>query len=191
MRISATTADNALAAFLKAELDSPTEAVRLRAVLVRNDIDERVVSRPDIGAAREDRTRWFVFDQYRGREVLFEGLDLRELEWIEAGFSEHDLRARTQTCRHHFEDEYGTRDPGAIAGVWSARGRPNGVLDRIRDGDVLERPLLVSTPGLERFVILEGHNRIISYLRDLSVVTLPLPVFVGFSDTVSGWREWG
>ena len=77
-----------------------------------------------------------------------------------------------------------------IASLLNARGQPNGVLNRVRDGQVLEPPLLVGTPSLDRFVILEGHNRIISYLRDLSVVVLPLPVLIGVSEEASNWREW-
>lgn len=184
------TGNDAIAAWLKAELDSPTEAERLRAVLERLGIDERVVSSPEVGDTGEDRTRWLVFDRYRGRETLFETLDLRELAWASACFSEDDLRRRTRTCQHHFEEAYGTRDPGEIAELLNARGEPNGVLDRVREGDVLEPPLLVGTPGCDDFVILEGHNRIISYLRGPSIVVFPLPVLVGFSGTVSRWREW-
>ncbi len=67
---------------------------------------------------------------------------------------------------------------------------PNGVLDRIRRGEVLEPPLLVSTGRLDRLVILEGHNRLLGYLRDLSAVTLPLPVLIGIDGCVAKWREW-
>ncbi|MHC5066803.1 MAG: hypothetical protein ACYTG5_22845 [Planctomycetota bacterium] len=190
MRTTSTTSDDAIAAFLKAELDSPTESGRVRAALARLGLDERVVSSPDITNAAEGMQRWSVFDLCRGGEALFETLDLRALDWVRARLSAEDLRNRVRTCRHHFESEFGTRDPGTIAGILNGRGDLNDVLDRVRNGEALEPPLLVSTPSLEQFVILEGHNRIIAYLRDPSVLPRPIPVIIGFSDAVAGWREW-
>jgi hypothetical protein len=179
-----------MAAFLKAELDSPTEGGRLRATLMRLGVKERIITDPHPGHDGEDMTRWSVFEHYRGQETLFETLDLRELEWIKANLTEHDLRYRTKTCRHGFENRYGTRDPSKIAAVLNEECAPNGVLARVRNGEVLEPPLLVATPRLDLFVILEGHNRIISYLRGTTARAFPMVAFIGFSENVARWREW-
>lgn len=188
--VGSTTVGVAIAAFLKAEFDSPTESRRLRAVLQRMGIGERIVTTPDLEDHGEIEHRSAVFERYRGREALFETLDLHRLAWVEARLSADDLRFRVLTCRHHFEDEYGTRNPEEIARIRNSRGSANGVVERLCNGEVLEPPLLVGTEALDRFVILEGHNRVISCLRDLSAVALPLRVLIGHAETVSTWREW-
>lgn len=190
MQTEPATLDDAIAAFLKAELDSPTEAGKLEAVLTRLNIDARFVARPCVNNTLEQSIRWSVFRHYRGGESLFETLDLRRLKWVRAWLDEGDLRSRIRTSRHHFETTYETTDPVAVAELWSNAGRPNGVLDRIRAGEVLEPPLLIGTPARDCLVILEGHNRVISYLRDLSAVALPLPTLIGCSAAVTAWREW-
>ncbi len=190
MRSGDASCNDAIAALLRAELDSPTESARLRAALVQLHVDEHLVAEPDVGNSRENSTRWAVFGAYRGRETLFETLDMRALQWRWELFGELELRTRVVTCRHHSEREFATRDPGRIADVLNSNARPNGVLDRLRNGEVLEPPLLVSLPRCERLVILEGHNPVLSYLRDVSVPVFPISVLVGVSDEVSRWREW-
>ena len=188
MHTTASTASESLAAFLKAELDSPTEGHRLRAVLDRLDVPEQVLASPNVDHPAEDECRWAILDSYRGGKSLFDTLDIRNLDWMRARLSERDPGNRTVTCRHRFENEYGTRDPSQIALELNARGHSNDAAKRLREGENLEPPLLVGNSSLDRLAILEGHNRIISYLRDLSAVALPLPVFIGIGRQVSHWR---
>lgn len=190
MNARATTCHYAVAVFLRAELDSPTQASRLRDVLRRLQVNHCVIATPDVSNAHENSLRWRVFESYRGKESLFDTLDLRELTWLRTRMTEAELRGVVRTCRHHFETVHGTRDPGRIALTLTAQAQPNGVIDRINNGEQLAEPLLVSTPALNQFVILEGHNRIISYLRSPLDVNFPLPVIVGYSTSVSAWREW-
>lgn len=123
-------------------------------------------------------------------ETLFETLDLRSLAWWWAALSAEDLEQRVFTCRHGYERRHGTRRAAAIAVQLQRSGETNGVVQRVRAGEVLEPPLLVATESLDRLVILEGHHRLLGYLRDLSAIALPLRVLVGTSADVVGWREW-
>ena len=179
----------AIVAFLKAEYDSPTEGARLRDTIEASGFDDSWL-RGEATAAREDAARFRLFERYRGGETLFHTLDLRSLEWWWAALSADDLEHDVFTCRHGFEERYGTRQAAVIAAMLERSDAPNGVLDRVRAGEVLEPPLLVSTGRLDRLVILEGHNRLLGYLRDLSAVNLPLPVLIGIDGRVAQWREW-
>ena len=59
-----------------------------------------------------------------------------------------------------------------------------------RAGESLASPILIAEPDLERLVILEGHNRLIGYARDVSAVDFPLRAMVGVSSRASEWSEW-
>ena len=151
-----------------------------------------VVTKPDLADAEQNRTRRRIFEHCRGREPVFDGLDLDSLDWHWAELSEHDLRDATLTCRNHFEARYGTRRPGVIAKLWDAR-RPtlrNGVMERVRAGERFEPPLLVTGTEAKPLVILEGHNRIISILRAAADYEFPLRALVGKSPRIAAWCQW-
>lgn len=178
--------------FLRAEMDSPTEALRLTAALELCGLAPDILTEPDLQDADESRARRDLFNAYRGTEPVFAGLPWRDLTWYEATLSEADLRTRTFSCRNHFASTYATRSIDQIAALWDRENSPgvNGVVARIRRGDSLQPPILMAQPALDRMVILEGHNRLISYLRNPSVVTFPLPALVGVSSDTSQWSQW-
>lgn len=191
--MGATTCDEAVLAFLRAELDSPTEGDRVRRTVADLGVAATVITHPDAGDAEQAELRWSIFQAYRGGERLFEGLPLRDLAWHRAALSECSLRERVRTCRHGYESRFGTRKPAEVAAAIDQRtpDEPNGVMARVRSGDVLEPPLLVAaTPQANRLVILEGHNRLIAYLRDPEGVAFPIPVFVGIAPWVANWHQW-
>lgn len=175
-----------LLAFLRAELDSPSERQRLRATLVRLRAPEEII----VGDSADAESLWRIFTAYRGLESVFDGLDLRALVWCRTELTLDDLEAKTFTCVNHFLETYRTRRPIAIARAWNESGLPNGVLAKIRRGEKLEPPILVGDTEMQRLVILEGHNRLISYLRDPDTVQFPLTVIVGTSSNVSLWCQW-
>ncbi|NJN81048.1 MAG: hypothetical protein HC802_01330 [Caldilineaceae bacterium] len=125
-----TTLKVALLAFLRAELDSPTEGKRVEATLARLHLHPEVI----LGHGADAEKLWDVFIEYRGREPLFDGLDLRLLTWNWIALSREDLETRTFTSINHFEQTFGTRSPNAIAKIWDDTLEPNGVLDKIQGG---------------------------------------------------------
>jgi hypothetical protein len=184
--------DEMLLCFLRAEMDSPTEGARLLAALDDCGLDSSVLTAPDVDDEEEHRARRNLFHAYRGGESVFVGLPWDDLTWYEATVTEADLRDRTVTCRNHFESRYGTRRIDQIAELWdrSTPPVPQGVLARIRHGETMQPPILISEPALERMVVLEGHNRLISYLRNPSPVTFPLSTLIGVSPHASRWCQW-
>ena len=177
---------DALRAFLRAELDSPSESERVKKTLSRLGAQEEMICEN----SADTETLWNFFREYRGRETLFDGLDLRLLEWYWIELALEDLQSKTFTCINHFETNYGTRRPTVIASAWNASQQPNRVLEKITEGDILEPPILIGDPALQRLVILEGHNRLISYLRDPAPVQFPIDAIVGTSSHVSQWCQW-
>lgn len=175
-----------LRAFLRAELDSPTEAGRLKRTLSRLSAPEETI----LGESADTEALYTVFEEYRGREALFDGLNLRELDWYWTDLTLQDLNSRTFTCRNHFEQKYDTRRPAEVASIWNLAHEPNGVMDKVSNGQGLEPPILIGCPDMSRFVILEGHNRLISYLRVPTEVHFPIPAIVGLSKHVSQWCQW-
>lgn len=181
-----------LLSFLRAELDSPTEADRLRETLRELKVHPDILRDPDIADDAENQLRRDVFMAYRGYEPVFEGLRFDEVSWCWVAVTEHDLRTRTFTCRHHYEATYGTRLVGEIVELRdrTSEGPAGGVLERIRWGESLEPPILLTGPDMERMVVLEGHNRVLSYLKDPEAVGFPVRALLGVSSRISEWCEW-
>jgi hypothetical protein len=100
------------------------------------------------------------------------------------------LETKIFTCINHFKDTFGTRQPGTIAKVWNESLKPNGVLTKVRKRQQLEPPILIGDLDFKKLVILEGHNRLISYLRDPSAVQFPIAALLGTSANVSRWCQW-
>ena len=173
-----------LLAFLRAEADSPTEAERARAALDDAGKDEGWLGRDDVPSDAV----FELFMLYRGGESLFDGLNLQALNWREISLSLKDLQQRVVTCRNTFEARYDSRCPVQIAREWDAAGKHNGVMEKVKRGMTLERPILVGDES--RLVILEGHNRLISYLREPESAPFPVPAFVGSGTDLSAWGQW-
>lgn len=189
--VGAATEDDMVATLLRAELDSPTEADRLARALAEGGATPALIRSADTTNEDENRLRREVMDIYRGRERVFADLP-NDLAWIWAELTESEVRDRAFTCSYHFEERYGTRRVAEIAALLNELrpAVPNDVVDRLRAGHTPEPPILVAEPRMDRFVVLEGHNRLISYLREPSAVSFPLQVLVGLSDGISEWSEW-
>lgn len=173
-------------AFLRAELDSPTEARRLHTTLDKLGLDETFI----LGDAADSYQLQDLFQHYRGGERVFDGLELGQLDWQWFDLSLADLESKTFTCRNNFEDRYGTRSVAAVAEIWGRASKPNGIQLRVSRGDQLQPPILVGDAGLSRLVIVEGHNRLISYLRCRAIVRFPVLTLVGTGESVHNWCQW-
>ena len=105
--------------------------------------------------------------------------------------SQDDLQTRTFTIAWYFLEMRGTRDVSQLAAdSGGAESDANTVAERLKSGESLEPPILIAEPDLQRLVILEGHNRILGYAREMSAVSFPLRVLVGVSSRASEWSEW-
>ena len=182
---SASTRDM-LQAFLRAELDSPTEAPRLRNTLKELDLDDSLIVNDTVGTDGLLQ----LFERYRGKEDVFDGLEIGQLDWRWHDLQLAELESKTFTCRNNFENRYGTRSVSEVAKIWEKASKPNGVKTRLLEGQDLQPPILVGTEEMSRLVILEGHNRLISYLRCAAVVRFPIRSLVGIGKDIDKWNQW-
>ena len=148
-----------LLTFLRAELDSPTERSRLLACLARLSIDESMLISDD------DLDAYAIFQDYRGSEPIFTGLDWWALSWSRQMMSEVEIIQSVSTCRHNFQARYGTRKLNEVVDQLddTTRAELRGVVQRLKV-DTLEPPIVVRAPGSPQAVIVEGHNRMMGYL---------------------------
>lgn len=184
--------DDALTAFLRAELDSPTERRRLKRSLEALRLHEGIVRNANPANKSEAQTRAELFHHYRGTEALFDGLVLAEVNWFRSALQETDLRCRTFTCRNNFEKRFGTRSLDAVAAqIQNGTTIPaGGNVARVLAGEKLEPPLLLTDPNWSRYVVLEGHNRLLAYLQGATDMFFPIEVLAGVSPNIERWCQW-
>jgi hypothetical protein len=192
--IGTATEEEMIAVFLRAELDSPRLGERLKTALAALNAPLPLILEPDTANPEANRIRSEVLVAYRGwkqYESVFGGLPTDDVTWVWVQLEEEDLRDRVFTIAYYFEETYGTRQASAIGKMKRrTEGSVNPILEQLRSGPSPEPPILLAEPGLKRLVILEGHNRILSYLVDPSAVPFPISAMVGFSSRISEWSEW-
>jgi hypothetical protein len=167
-----TTSGRALLAFLRAELDSPTESERLRRSLEDLGLSEGIILDANVEDPVEHDARWRLFDTYRGSEAVFDGLEWNGTTWHWAALSEEHLRDRVKTCRNHFEERFDTREPALVAVILNRRepSEPNPVIARV----VAKRAPSFGMHGLEqadRAVKRHGQRKFSLWTGDLGLAT--------------------
>ena len=191
--LRAATEDEMIAAFVRAELESPRFGAALRTTLAELGMSVEVVSAaPSIAGANEARRQ--LLAAYRGwgqYESVFGGMP-DDVVWSWADLDESVLRERVFTIKWYFEEAFGTRSAHEIAEMKRrAADTSRSQLERsVAEGRMLEPLILLAEPDLRRLVILEGHSRIVSYLANPDLVAFPIPAMVGTSSRVAEWSEW-
>ncbi|MEM7365907.1 MAG: hypothetical protein AAF525_17965 [Pseudomonadota bacterium] len=178
--------NDVMLAFLRAELDSPTERGKLLQCLRQLNIDEALLR----SEARVDAVT--VFDAYRGFEAIFEGFPWESLAWGATALNHEDVVGSVDTCRHNFERRYGTRRLQEVVFQLEAaeQDQLRGILTKVLLGQRLEPPILVRESATSNLVIVEGHNRMMAYLLFWQELDWPVDVLVGTGLHVSSWVEW-
>ena len=125
---------------------------------------------------------------------MFGGLPTESVTWWSALLSRDGLRAVEviQWLVDECPDAFVGRPLGevcaATTGAWTDDGER---LRRAIDGGrTPPPPILVSTPDLDRLVILEGHNRMIGYTRLGPAGPPAIEVIVGLTTRAAEWSEW-
>ncbi len=191
--LRAATEDEMIAAFVRAELESPRFGAALRSTLAELGMSVEVVSAAaSVAGANEARRQ--LLAAYRGwgqYESVFGGMP-DDVVWSWAELDESVLRERVFTIKWYFEETFGTRSAHEIGGVKRrAADASRSQLERsFAEGRILEPPILLAEPDLRRLVILEGHSRILSYLANSDLVTFPILSMIGTSPRVAAWSEW-
>ena len=187
------TEDEMIAAFVRAELESPRFGAALRSTLAELGMSVEIVSAAaSVAGANEARRQ--LLAAYRGwgqYESVFGGMP-NDVVWSWAALDESVVRERVFTIKWYFEETFGTRSAHEIGEMKRrAADASRSQLERsVAQGRVMEPAILLAEPELRRLVLLEGHSRILSYLANPDLVTFPILALVGTSARVAEWSEW-
>jgi hypothetical protein len=187
-----------VAAFLRAETESPSFSGGVEQFRQGMRISPRVITDPNLGDIVENQQRALVLG-YRGygRNVgLFAGFPLG-VAWARAEMDLPELEAvRYIRDEGWVELSGGTRVASdAVRRITTNGARPSA--DKIRtieaelaQGKAFPPLILVGLDGrrpADQLIVLEGHARLTAYLLRPELVSWPLQVIVGYSTGISGW----
>jgi hypothetical protein len=182
-----------VATFLRAELDSDRYGEKLRGLLARDRPDEDVVRRPNLASDDDNRYRRALLDEHRAyerREGLFGGFP-RDVEWHRATLTNDEvLSIRYINWDWWLRATKGTRRPADAARRIRAGEIPGVTAAEHEAIDLTEPLIVVSTPALERLVVLEGHARLTALALFPERIPPELEVLLGISGQMGRWSEF-
>ena len=191
-----------VALFLCTELPAARSRDDLRALLERDGLPERVVTRPDLDDDAENQARLRLLTQHRGygtRTELFDGFP-DDVRWQWMAITPAEL-ARVRYIEYDYWDELsgGTRlavDAATrIHAGLTPFGVPNDVVlamaQAVADGARFPALILVTTGlGDNDLLVLEGHVRLTAFMLARDRLPAELEVLVGSSPMMACWDCW-
>jgi hypothetical protein len=182
-----------VATFLRAELDSGRYGEKLRGLLARDRRDVDVLRRPNLASEDDNSYRRALLDEHRAygrREGLFGGFP-RRVEWHRAALR-HDevLSIRYINWDWWLRATEGTRRPADAARRIHAGEIPGVTAAEHEAVDFTEPLIVVSTPALERLVVVEGHARLTALALFPERIPPELEILLGISDQMDSWSEF-
>jgi hypothetical protein len=189
--------DEVIAAFLRAEIDSPRWAATLRAFLARDQQSETILRTPNLASQTENLYRRGLLGEFRGwgrNQLLLSGFPT-DFSWSLVAVTPAEI-AEIQYINWPYWVELsgGTRLAKDAASRIRAglaeehRASYEQVASRVREGQTLPELIVVSTLSPNnRLVAVEGHARLTAY--SLAEGSLPesMNVFLGRSASVGKW----
>jgi hypothetical protein len=189
-----------VAAFLRAELDSPRYGATISKLLGDAGLHESIVRRPTFASAAENAERDALLERHRAwlrREGLFNGFP-DGVEWFRAALSPELVLSIL-----YINWDWWLRATGGTR-------RPLDAADRIRRNEVegstaealqpiaarlrsLEPPpelIVAAPPDYSRLVLVEGHVRLTAYALYPEYLPDELEVFLGTSEEITGWSQF-
>lgn len=184
--------DVMIAAFLRAEVNSPRFGEPLARLLARDGQDTAVLARPDVDSPVENAYRAGLLAEWRGygrnADVFTDLPD--DTRWARAALDESDLGQLK-----YINDDYWTGFSGGSRLVRDAVARmESGEIDSgeaacyrqfaaaIAAGAPVADVIVLYNPRTQQLVVLEGHIRVTSYLLWAGDRRVELPVLVGISE---------
>jgi hypothetical protein len=198
--LRASSEDEVVAAFLRAEIDSERFGPALRESLARDGLEPRVLSEPDLADAAANAYRHQLLEEHRAwirRDGLFGGFPKR-LDWFRAALGPDEvlnvlyidwdwwLMVSGGTRRATAAAERIRR--GEIEGTTAEGLRP--IAAALQSASPPPELVVVTTSEQVRLVLLEGHVRLTAYALFPELLPAELEVLVGVSDEVARWWAW-
>jgi hypothetical protein len=192
------TEDHMVAAFVKAEIDSPDFGPCYRQGLHDLGRGRGVVERPNLGDEDANRIRRVLLSVCRGypTSFLFRAWP-NNVEWWKAEISLAEL-SDFKFCDYPSWNTLtqGTRLVGdGAANVDRIQAGVNAKIKElarlVEQGHRYPELLVVATSKTAQTVVMEGHTRSVAYLLASKGAPDPIPVLAGFSPKLAGWPFLG
>jgi hypothetical protein len=196
IEVASATADEMVAAFLRAEIGSSRYSLRINICLAQLGWHRRLVDLPDTTSATENQARRNVLQAYRGypdkalfagfpsdavwRRVMLEPSDFTSLRYANDSRGDQLLMRLSGGTRrvtdgaHNFMHLPHTEGTEHIGGVMAA----------LRSGKVFA-PLIAVESGDGSLILMEGHSRATAYL--IEQYSGNVEAFVGSSPSMPQW----
>ena len=189
-----------IAAFVRAELDSPRYGLRIRGLLRDAGLDESLLLAADLDDAEENAARAGILERYRGwlrREGLFNGFP-EDVTWSLVGLRPDEVLSILYIDWDWWLDiSGGTRRPvdaaariraGEVPGVNAEEDEK--IAARLRSDDPPPELIVVSKPDFRRLVVVEGHVRLTAYALSPEYLPDELAVYLGTSVDMGRWVQF-
>lgn len=192
--------DQVIAEFLRAELTSARAGPGLRRAAEDLGVETRVINEPSFGSAEEAAVRRRLAERHAGWGTdhgVCGGLPTDTVSWWLARLDREVLGA-VEVIRwlvEEFPEQFPARTLGGLrdARLAALAGRPPHEADRLRQalGDgTLARSIVITTPGPERLVVLEGHSRMFAYALLGRAGPARIELILGITPVARQWSEW-
>ena len=187
-----------VALFLRTELGSVRHQARVRELLDREGLPERVLTAADLTSPGENAQRRDLLSAYRGyaaRVGLFAGFP-REVRWDWVALQPDEvLRVKYINYDYWTELSGGSRLAADVPPRVRAGVAPFGVSsewaigfgDALAAGARLPPLILVTTGSASDLVVLEGHARLTAYAMRPEALPAELEVLLGSSPGMPVW----
>jgi hypothetical protein len=190
-----------VALFLRTELPAARFRDKLRALLERDDVPERVITDPDLDDDAGNQARLRLLTEHREygtRAGLFEGFP-DDVRWQWMAITSAELaRVRYIDYDYWVELSGGTRlavdaaprihagvAPFGVSSDWAL-----GMAREVASGARFPPLILVTTRPGDKLVVLEGHARLTAFMLARDRLPLELEVLVGSSPAMTRWGLW-
>jgi hypothetical protein len=186
-----------VATFLRAEITSLRFSPKILNILERDGVDRKVIDKPDINNAAENRYRAALLGQFRGynrNEELFDSFP-NDVSWFRAWLNHHDLSLLQYMNYSYWIELSGGSRLVADAAKRIRAGKIEketadwirAAAEAVRQGASFAEIILVSPDRQSHLIVLEGHLRATAFLLSLDYLPPEITVIVGYSEGIKKW----
>ncbi len=198
LKIRDVSEDEMIAIYLQTEVTSIRFREKFLLHMQQEQIDPRIVKKPDCGSATENDLRRKLLGSYRGygrNADYFPGFP-DDVRWVLVRFSRGELeQVRYINWEYWLDLTDGTRMAtdgarNALAGkvVYDVSSdRLVSLAKALREGARFPPLILVSAALDAPLVVMEGHARLTAYLIAPECIPTDLEVIIGYSDLMTQW----
>jgi hypothetical protein len=184
-----------IAAFLRAEIDSPRWGAKIRTLLGQHEQSVSVVRMPDLGSSSQNSYRQRLLGEFRGwsDRLLFAGFP-QDVMWSRVQLDRNELDAiKYINYSYWVELSGGSRQPRDAARRIAAglaeehRHGYEAIAERIRQRGALPEMILVADRAEGRLVVLEGNARLTGYILAGEQAPESIEALFGLSPKMPKW----